>query len=68
MKIFKATDRCDRCGAQAYHAATKSEYELLFCIHHGKAHNDMLLMTGWEIENDISGLQEMGIPQDAPVG
>lgn len=30
-----ATDRCDRCGAQAYVRATmESGFELLFCAHH----------------------------------
>ncbi len=30
-----ATDRCDRCGAQAYvRTILASGYELLFCSHH----------------------------------
>jgi hypothetical protein len=30
-----ATDRCDRCGAQAYVRATmESGYDLLLCAHH----------------------------------
>jgi hypothetical protein len=32
-----ATDRCDRCGAQALVRATMtSGAELLFCAHHGR--------------------------------
>jgi len=32
-----ATDRCDRCAAQAYMRATMvSGAELLFCAHHGR--------------------------------
>jgi len=34
-----ATDRCDRCGAQAYVRVVLSKGgELLFCAHHGRAH------------------------------
>jgi len=34
-----ASDRCDRCGAQAYvHVQLSSGGELLFCGHHAKAH------------------------------
>ncbi len=33
-----STDRCDRCGAQAYIRAVLSSTggELLFCAHHGR--------------------------------
>ena len=38
-----ATDRCDRCGAQAYIRVTlPSGGELLFCAHHGRAHETKL--------------------------
>ena len=40
---LNASDRCDRCGAQAYVRVTMaSGYELLFCAHHGKEHADKL--------------------------
>lgn len=33
--ILDATDRCDRCGAQAYvKVIGKNNYDLLFCSHH----------------------------------
>jgi len=36
-----ATDRCDRCGVQAYVRATlPSDLELLFCAHHWGEHQD----------------------------
>jgi hypothetical protein len=36
-----ASDRCDRCGAQAYvQVVLASGGELLFCGHHAKAHLD----------------------------
>ena len=38
-----AADRCDRCGAQAYIRVTMpSGGELLFCAHHGRAHEARL--------------------------
>ena len=34
-----ASDRCDRCGAQAYlRVELQSGGELLFCAHHGREH------------------------------
>lgn len=32
--VLKATDRCDRCSAQAYVKVTGTTGELLFCGHH----------------------------------
>lgn len=32
--ILKTTDRCDRCGAQAYVQVIGKSGELLFCAHH----------------------------------
>lgn len=38
-----ASDRCDRCGAQAYVRVTLlSGSELLFCAHHARAHEPRL--------------------------
>lgn len=38
-----ATDRCDRCGAQAYlRVELASGFELLFCAHHAREHEDKL--------------------------
>jgi hypothetical protein len=38
-----ATDRCDRCGAQAYVRVTlPSGGELLFCAHHARKHEAKL--------------------------
>ncbi|MDO5634446.1 MAG: hypothetical protein Q4G34_06205 [Micrococcus sp.] len=40
---LKTTDRCDRCGAQAYvRAQLASGGELLFCAHHARAVEDAL--------------------------
>jgi ribosomal protein L37E len=48
-----AADRCDRCGAQAYIRVTlQSGGELLFCAHHGRAHEERLreVATGYQDE------------------
>ena len=37
-----ATDRCDRCGAQARVRVLLSSGELMFCGHHGKAYAEPL--------------------------
>jgi len=37
-----ATDRCDRCGAQAYVATAHAAALLLWCAHHYTAHEEAL--------------------------
>jgi hypothetical protein len=44
-----AADRCDRCGAQAFIAASKGDYELLFCLHDGLKHMEALTASGFDI-------------------
>lgn len=40
---LSASDRCDRCGAQAYlRVELQSGGELLFCAHHAREHSDKL--------------------------
>lgn len=42
-----STDRCDRCGAQAYVRATlPGGSELLFCGHHGREFGPALASRG----------------------
>ena len=43
------TDRCDRCGAQAYTGWWRAEAhgELLLCAHHDREHADALEANGW---------------------
>jgi hypothetical protein len=50
--VVNATDRCDRCGAQAYVGFLKEKGELMFCVHHGTAHEAELTRTGWEVVED----------------
>lgn len=55
MREFNAADRCDRCGALAYHEAKKiGNCELLFCNHHYREFRDALIEDYWLIESNIS--------------
>lgn len=60
-----AADRCDRCGAQAYIRVTlPNGGELLFCGHHGHAHEIRLREMSVEFQDDSSQLT--GSPATAP--
>jgi hypothetical protein len=62
-----AEDRCDRCGAQAYVRVTMpSGGELLFCAHHGRAHEAKLreVAVGYQDESE----QLKATPGTAPDG
>lgn len=55
---FTAADRCDRCSAQAHHAARREGLpDLLFCSHHIKQHSERLLDTDWVIISDAEGVE-----------
>lgn len=47
--MLDATDRCDRCGAQAYVAigSTAVNEPLLFCAHHYREHEPALKEQGF---------------------
>ena len=48
-----ASDRCDRCGAQAYVRVTMaSGFDLLFCSHHSKEHADKLKQIALTIHDE----------------
>lgn len=60
-----AADRCDRCGAQAYIRATMtSGGELLFCAHHGRAHENKLREVSSSFQDETEILQST--PSTAP--
>jgi hypothetical protein len=43
VSSLTASDRCDRCGAQAYVRVTLlSGSELMFCAHHAREHETRL--------------------------
>ena len=52
-----AADRCDRCGAQAYvRVVLGSGGELLFCAHHGRAHDAKLRQLDAAITDETDRL------------
>ena len=63
--VLTAGDRCDRCGAQAYlRVELQTGGELLFCAHHGHAHETKLRELAAEIHDDSSQLVDT--PATAP--
>ncbi|MDN5571651.1 MAG: hypothetical protein L0G22_10445 [Propionibacteriaceae bacterium] len=55
LEGLTATDRCDRCGAQAYVRVTlPSGGELLFCGHHSRAHSDKLKQVALNIHDETA--------------
>ena len=60
-----AADRCDRCSAQAYVRATlHAGGELLFCAHHGRAHEARLREVSAKYQDETDLLT--GVPGTAP--
>lgn len=52
-----ATDRCDRCGAQAYlRVVLPSGSDLLFCAHHGREHEARLRELAAAIQDETGRL------------
>lgn len=50
---LNSTDRCDRCGAQAYvRALLISGGELTFCAHHGKSYAEGLKTVAARIQDE----------------
>ncbi|GGB20761.1 hypothetical protein GCM10011492_08380 [Flexivirga endophytica] len=57
-----ASDRCDRCGAQAFiRARLSSDQDLLFCAHHGREHLDKLREIADEVIDETDRLHESTI-------
>ncbi len=54
---LNATDRCDRCGAQAYvRVELTGGAELLFCAHHAREHEDKLREVAVTIHDETGRL------------
>jgi hypothetical protein len=52
-RVLTIQDRCDRCGSQAFIAATlPSGSVLLFCGHHGRRYLDALRAQGADIRDE----------------
>lgn len=47
---MNATDRCDRCGAQAKARFVLGEQDLLFCGHHTQEYRVNLVIAGFQNE------------------
>ena len=62
---LSATDRCDRCGAQAYvRVELAGDAELLFCAHHAREHEDKLREVAITIHDETGKLAD--VPATAP--
>lgn len=60
VSALNATDRCDRCGAQAYVRAELSNGgELLFCAHHARAHEEKLREIAALIHDETGRLAQV---------
>ena len=59
MVEFKATDRCDRCPAQAYALARKDGMTLHWCVHHKNKHFQALMDDDWEVIEDYAAIQQL---------
>ena len=56
---LSATDRCDRCGAQAYvRVVLDGGSDLLFCSHHWNTHAEKLRPVALEIVDETHRLTE----------
>jgi hypothetical protein len=51
-----ASDRCDRCGAQARVRVVLATGDLLFCAHHAKAYEDKLRPAAVEYVDETAAL------------
>jgi hypothetical protein len=52
-RSLSASDRCDRCGAQAYvRAVLPGGGDLLFCRHHARQHESKLRAVAIEITEE----------------
>ena len=50
--LFNASERCDKCNAQAHMRAVLNGGILLFCGHHGNEYRAGLIAAGALLEED----------------
>lgn len=62
--ILKATDRCDRCAAQAFVQVMLSNGNLLFCGHHYKLVEVRLLPQALSVRDERKRLIEKPVYKD----
>ncbi|MGJ9412531.1 hypothetical protein ACHAAC_07450 [Aeromicrobium sp. CF4.19] len=59
LRGLNATDRCDRCGAQAYvRVELEGGAELLFCAHHAREHEEKLRQVAVTIHDETGRLAD----------
>ena len=56
------SDRCDRCGAQAFFRAVLTAGELLFCAHHGRAYAARLGEVALEVQDGTAAINSRPSP------
>lgn len=54
VKPLTATDRCDRCGAQASVRATMHNGDLLFCAHDWRVNEEAVLKMTHDVLDERS--------------
>ena len=55
-----ASDRCDRCGAQAYlRVELQSGGELLFCAHHAREHGDKIREIASQVHDETHKIRRL---------
>lgn len=53
------SDRCDRCGAQAFVRATLEMEDLLFCQHHYSKHYEQINSQAIWVHEQLEDLMEV---------
>ena len=56
------SDRCDRCGAQAFFRAVLAAGELLFCAHHGREHAQRLGEVAISVQDGTAAINSRPSP------
>lgn len=59
---FTATERCDRCGAQAFVRAVLVTGDLLFCAHHGRELGPALDKVALLVEDGTAAINHRPSP------
>ena len=57
-----SSDRCDRCGAQAFFRAVLAAGELLFCAHHGREYAARLGEVALEVQDGTGAINSRPSP------
>lgn len=58
LSINHPSDRCDRCGAEAFYLAVRADLALYFCGHHGSKHVAALRDQHWQVLDDTDKINQ----------